>query len=199
MEFNEKLQELRKGRGLTQEELAQALFVSRTAVSKWESGRGYPNIDSLKELSRFFSVTIDELICPEEIISAAENEKKEFVSRYLSFLCGSLDIFLAVLLFIPVFGDGPSSPAVSLFALNRIAPWIKAVFAAVTGASVLTGVFETALRRFDQPVFSRRALTAGMALSILSCAVFLLSRQPYAGLMNFAALVIKGCLIIKEK
>ena len=50
MEFNEKLQELRKGKGLTQEELAQEIFVSRTAVSKWESGRGYPNIDSLKDI-----------------------------------------------------------------------------------------------------------------------------------------------------
>ena len=79
MEFNEKLQQLRKSKGLTQEELAEALFVSRTAISKWESGRGYPSIDSLKELSRFFSVKIDDLICSEEIISAAENEKKEFI------------------------------------------------------------------------------------------------------------------------
>ena len=62
MEFNEKLQELRKNKGLTQEELAEALYVSRTAISKWESGRGYPNIDSLKEISKFFSVTIDELL-----------------------------------------------------------------------------------------------------------------------------------------
>ena len=54
MEFNEKLQELRKQKGLTQEELAEALYVSRTAISKWESGRGVPNIESLKAISKFF-------------------------------------------------------------------------------------------------------------------------------------------------
>ena len=57
MEFHEKLQELRKQRGMTQEELATALYVSRTAVSKWESGRGYPSIDSLKAISGFFGVS----------------------------------------------------------------------------------------------------------------------------------------------
>ena len=44
MEFHEKLQELRKQKNLTQEELSEILFVSRTAISKWESGRGYPSI-----------------------------------------------------------------------------------------------------------------------------------------------------------
>ena len=52
MEFHEKLKELRKNKGLTQEELSEALFVSRTAISKWESGRGYPGIDSLKEIAK---------------------------------------------------------------------------------------------------------------------------------------------------
>ena len=53
---------MRKNRGLTKEELAQVLYVSRTAISKWESGRGYPSIDSLKEISNYFGVTIDDLL-----------------------------------------------------------------------------------------------------------------------------------------
>ena len=72
MEFNKKLQKLRTDANLTQEELAGKLYVSRTAVSKWESGRGYPNIDSLKAIAKFFNVTIDELIGGEEMVTLAE-------------------------------------------------------------------------------------------------------------------------------
>ncbi len=53
---------MRKNRGFTKEELAQVLYVSRTAISKWESGRGYLSIDSLKEISNYFGVTIDDLL-----------------------------------------------------------------------------------------------------------------------------------------
>ena len=67
MEFNEKLQLLRKQLEMTQEQLAEKLFVSRTAVSKWESGKGYPNIDSLRNLAEFFSVSIDELLSGSDI------------------------------------------------------------------------------------------------------------------------------------
>ncbi len=52
MEFNEKLQDLRKRHKLTQDQLSQKLHISRTAVSKWESGRGFPNIEALKNISR---------------------------------------------------------------------------------------------------------------------------------------------------
>ena len=61
MEFNEKLQELRKKKGITQDALAEALFVSRTAVSKWESGMSMPDIMLLPELASIFNITIDEL------------------------------------------------------------------------------------------------------------------------------------------
>ena len=76
MEFHEKFQELRKSRGLTQEELAESLYVSRTAVSKWESGRGYPSIDSLKAIAGYFSVTIDDLLSGEKLLFIAEVENK---------------------------------------------------------------------------------------------------------------------------
>lgn len=65
IEFHEKLQELRKSCGLTQDELAELLYVSCTAISKRESGRGYPSIDSLKAISAYFSVSLDNLLSGE--------------------------------------------------------------------------------------------------------------------------------------
>ena len=200
MEFHEKLQELRKSRSLTQEELAEALFVSRTAVSKWESGRGYPGIDSLKEIARFFSVTVDELICPEEIISAAENEKKDFISRYLTLICGVLDILPAILLFIPAFGNGAGSrETVALSGLDGISSWIRILFIIVISLTVLNGICAAVISNFDKPVWNRHRLVTGIALTILGSALFLITRQPYAGLIFFTVLVIKGFLILKVR
>lgn len=200
MEFNEKLQELRKSRSLTQEELAEALFVSRTAISKWESGRGYPSIDSLREISRYFSVTIDDLICSEEMISVAENEKKEFADKSLSLICNAMDILLAILLFIPAFGNGPeSSETVSLFGLTGITPWVKNVFIVMIATAILNGICGVIIANFNKPVWNKHRLITGVILSILTVIVLIATKQPYAGIVCFAFLVIKGFLIIKVK
>ena len=200
MEFNEKLQELRKSRSMTQEELAEALFVSRTAISRWESGRGYPSIDSLKEISRFFSVTIDDLICSDEIITVAENDRKEFVCKFVSLICNALDILMAILLFIPAFGNGRDSPeTVSLFGLSGINPWVKTVFAVIIGVTILNGICGVIIAHFNEPVWNRQRLVTGIVLSILAVLVFMATRQPYAGIVCFAFLVIKGFLIPKTK
>ena len=192
MEFNEKLQELRKARSLTQEELAEAIFVSRTAVSKWESGRGYPSIDSLRELSRFFSVTIDELISPDEIVVAAERDKKEFVGTYSLRICGMLDVLLTLLLFIPAFGNGSEIPTtVSLLALTGITPWVRAVFACAVASTALCGLCEVAASVYGKSNWSRALLVIGIALSVACVAVFIVARQPYAGVFSFALLVTK--------
>ena len=62
MIFPEKLQVIRKSKGLTQDELAVKLNVSRQAVAKWESGQGYPDIANLIEISNLFNVTVDYLV-----------------------------------------------------------------------------------------------------------------------------------------
>ena len=200
MEFCEKIQELRKSRAMTQEELAEALFVSRTAISKWESGRGYPSIDSLKEISRFFSVTIDELICSDEMITVAENEKKEVAVRYVSLICNALDILLAILVFIPAFGNGSaSSESAPLFAVNGLNPWVKTVFAVITGVTVLNGICGVIAVRLGKPVWNRRLLIAGSVLSAAAVMVFMAARQPYAGIVCFSFFLIKGFLTLKAK
>ena len=200
MEFNEKLQELRKSKSLTQEELAEALFVSRTAISKWEQGRGYPSIDSLKEISRFFSVSIDDLICSEEIISASADEKKECVEKYISLICNTLDIFLALLLFLPVFGNGTDHPvSVSLYAITGLSTWIKTVFAALISLAALNGICGVIINHFDKPVWNRHRLMTGMVLSVACAAVFILTRQPYAGIICLAVLVVKGFMVARGK
>ena len=200
MEFHEKLAELRKRKGLTQEELAEALYVSRTAVSKWESGRGYPSIDSLKEISRFFSVTIDELICSREMITAAEDDKKALISKSVSVICSAMDILTAVLLFLPVFGNGADSPtSVSLFHLTGIQPWLKTVFILIIALMTLSGICGMILSRFDRPIWSKYMLIAGMVMSVAGVGIFIGARQPYAGIICFSILVIKTWLIFLQR
>ena len=65
MAFGERLQALRRARGLTQEDLAAELKVSRQAVSKWELGDAAPEVDKLRALAREFGVTVDELLSEE--------------------------------------------------------------------------------------------------------------------------------------
>lgn len=62
MKFNENLKYLRKKEGLTQEELAEKLNVSRQSVTKWESGNTLPDIETVKEIAYIFSISVDTLI-----------------------------------------------------------------------------------------------------------------------------------------
>ena len=143
-------------------------------------------------------MTIDELICPEEILSAAEEEKQAFTGRTISFISNTLDLLTALLLFLPVFGNGEASPAaVSLLGLTGVHSWLRIVFLTVIGLSALNGLCGLILIRFDRPVWNKHRLVTGIVLSILSVAVFIAARQPYAGILCFALLVIKTFGIMK--
>jgi transcriptional regulator with XRE-family HTH domain len=69
METKDIIYELRTKRGLSQEELAEKVFVTRQAVSRWETGETIPNIDTLKLLSKLFDVSINTLLgSPRELV-----------------------------------------------------------------------------------------------------------------------------------
>lgn len=84
MTFGEKLKKLRSENGLTQAQLADKIFVTRTAVSKWETNEGYPSIDSLKEISNLFDISIDELISDADIKNKRSLDEKVKKRSYFS-------------------------------------------------------------------------------------------------------------------
>ena len=76
MTFNEKLVKLRKLRGITQDEFASAVGVSRQAVYKWESGQSYPEVSKLIEIKALFNISIDDLLDDSYEVILPEKKKK---------------------------------------------------------------------------------------------------------------------------
>lgn len=201
MEFNEKLQELRKNKGLTQEELAEALYVSRTAVSKWESGRGYPNIDSLKEISKFFSVTIDDLLSSERIIHIAERENKSNIQNICDFLFGITDLLNILLIILPLYPKTINNHvySVNLFLQSDLSSVSRAIYLSMFIVLILFGTVKIIVNQL-KILKGRNVLTnTSVVLNIVVVLILSLARQAYAIVIAFLLLVIKSILVIKNR
>ncbi len=200
MEFHEKLQELRKNRGLTQEELAAALYVSRTAISKWESGRGYPSIDSLKELSRFFSVSIDDLLSSEELLDAAREESEARQRTLFDLFFGAADLGAVALILLPLYPEpmGSFIASVDLCSVTGMPLWLRLVHWLLAAALIGIGAVKVILNR-RQIEKGRGALTqVSLILSIAAVLFLILVREPYAAAVVFLLLIGKGALVWSE-
>ena len=194
MEFHEKLQELRKNRGLTQEELAEALYVSRTAISKWESGRGYPSIDSLKEISNYFSITIDDLLSSEKLLSIAEKENRSNLRSMCDLLFGLLDICSFILIILPLYPNKVNGfvETVNLFAYTQIAFLNRLLYWVMFISLVVVGIIKLLLTKFKIERCSNLVTGASMILSILTVLFMAMTRESYAVVVIFILLVMKG-------
>ena len=201
MEFNEKLQELRKQKGLTQEELAELLYVSRTAISKWESGRGFPNIESLKAISKFFSVSLDDLLSGEEILSIAEYDHKQKERTLRDLVFGLLDCGMALMLVLPFFGQKTDGvvKSVSLLALSGIQLYLKMVYISVVGIMVVLGIVTLALQNCRKRLWVQSKSLLSLIFSTVGVCLFVISQQPYAAVFVFAFLIIKALMLIKRQ
>ena len=74
LEFGEKVKQVREERGMTQQSLAEKLYVTRQAVSRWECGARYPDLLTAKKISAILEVSLDELLSGEELIYKMEKE-----------------------------------------------------------------------------------------------------------------------------
>ena len=199
MEFNQKLIELRKKKGLTQEELGAILFVSRTAISKWESGRGYPNLDTLKTMSKFFGVTVDELLSCDQLLSVAEQDGKQKENNILDLVFAVMDIAFILFLILPLFAqtiDGVILE-VSLINLTEKQLYLKIAYFVVVILSVLLGVLQLFIRKNQNKFYLKYKRKISLALGTLSVLLFSVSLQPYAVILSFLFLSVKVLTIIK--
>lgn len=178
MEFHEKLQALRRQKGITQEELAQALYVSRAAVSKWESGRGSPSLDSLRDLARFFGVTVDALLSREALpVRTAANRTLQVLPDWAMLLCFVLPLFCRT--------AAGTVQAVSLLSLTG---WVKSVCCGLTTAAAALGLLARA-----RPRLQDLSLALHGALLLLLIA----ARQPYGAV--FVLLLLGAKLYLRQK
>ena len=200
MEFNKKLQQLRTQKNLTQEQLAAQLYVSRAAISKWESGKGYPNIESLKCISKFFSVTIDELLSGQELITLAETENHDNVKRIYNIISGIIDVLAVALIVLPIYGESQGNHVYHVNLLsNTHMPNIDirihwAIFLLIIGL----GIARLAFIYFDKESLYSIISKVSIAAGAVAICLFAAAREPYATILLFLFFGVKIFLLLQQ-
>ena len=200
MEFGKKLQELRKSKGLTQEELAESLYVSRTAVSKWESGRGCPSIDSLKEISKYFGVSIDDLLSGEKLISLAEQENQANVRKLCHALHGMLDVLSLLLILLPIYPQEVEGYVygVNLWRYAQAAEYIRRAYWGLFSAQAFIGVVEMVQARREDGAWRKTMPEISLLLSVASVLCLVLARETYAAVLAILLMLFKMALVFRS-
>ena len=214
MEFREKLQELRRREGLTQEALAASLYVSRTAVSKWESGRGYPNLDSLKAIAAYFSVSVDCLLsedvplpnpvssdeCPTEPSEEPVAEVAQNASRLRGLVWSISDLCMALTLFLPLFASRVEEGGfriASLLSLQGYPPYLKITGLSVVTGLILLGALTLTAELVGKPIRIRLPVTLSLCLGGMATVLFIASKQPYGAVFAGVLLSVKTVFLLK--
>jgi len=114
MNIADRIQSLRKMRGISQEELADRIGVSRQAVSKWESEQSIPEIDKIIIMSDFFEVTTDYILKGIEIKEQVKEKEKQDVDANIFLLAGTFLIFIGLVLACAIWYEKQTIAALAL-------------------------------------------------------------------------------------
>lgn len=188
-------------KNLTQEQLAEKLYVSRTAVSKWESGKGYPNIESLKCISKFFSVSIDELLSGEALLDIAQEENRSNLSKIYRLLFGIADVMVIAFIILPLYGklQGTYIYAVNLLSFTDTSMMNLTIYWSVFVALISLGIVEILLTYIGRHVYYNVIVKCSIILTMVSVCFFAAAREPYVTTLMFLLFVSKAFLLIRQR
>lgn len=184
MEFNEKLQELRKNKGMTQEEL----------------GRGYPSIDSLKDISKFFSVSIDDLLSGEKLLTLAEKENKSNIRNMCDLLFGIVDLCSFILIILPLYPNTIDGFVYSVNLLNytQTTGLNKTICWVVFSLLVIIGLAKVIFIKTKAEKCSKILMEISISISALIVIFLAITREVYAVVVVFLLLIIKGVIFLRR-
>ena len=199
MEFSKKLQKLRKQNNWTQEQLSEKLYISRTAVSKWESGKGYPNLDSLKDIAKLFNISIDELLSGAEIINIAKYDRIANDKKIINLIFGLLDIISVLLIFLPLYPYKIENIvySVSLIYQNDVTNVIKIVYIVTLSILSFMGLVELLLFFVTNQKMQKMFNIISFVLHIISTLFYAISKQPYLTSIMLILISIKALITLK--
>ena len=201
MEFCDKIKKIRTDNNLTQEQFAEKLYVSRTAVSKWESGKGYPSIDSLKYMSKLFNISIDDLLSSEEILDIAEQDKQQKIKKNNGFIFGAFDLLSLFMIILPlyVFTVNNYIYSVSLFATlfakNDLLNYIKISYLVSYIILFIIGIIEIILSLLGKEKIQKYLNIISISIHLLVILFLIMTKEPYACSLIFMLFVFKSFLL----
>ena len=199
MELSKKIQKLRKERGLTQEEFAEQLFVSRTAVSKWETGRGAPSMASLQMIASLCNVTLDELLRVDEIITVVEQETKEHMDRFAFSLDGMFGVIAGIIPLLPLYKMKTADLFIGM-PLYRLAGWQAALYWLFPITMAIFGIMQLAITKREGNRLKRNICLISLTWNAAAVFVLILCNQPYPAVIFFTLLLIRGLvMLLKQK
>ena len=190
LELSKNIKQIRNDNKLTQEQFAEKMLVSRTAVSKWENGTCYPSIDSLKYMSQTFNISLDKLLSSEEILEIAKTENQSNISEYNSLLFCLLDIVRIIFIFLPLYSYKTNDfiYSVSLLNSNDLGTTLKIVFMLIFIMFLILGIIELI---FNFKGNNKLINKISIFLDVTSIFVLLFTKQPYVITLIFIIFIIK--------
>ena len=164
-------------------------------------GQGIPSIDSLKAIANFFSVSIDELLSGEELLTLAEEDHKQKNRHLLDLVFGLVDLSVLLILFLPLFGQKTDGGvvSVSLIAFCSASPLLQFVYYDFVSSCVIMGVLLLALQNSTHTFWLRSKTKLSLILNIFGVFLFIVSTQVYVAVFLFVLLIIKVSMLLKNR